>query len=138
MKSSSIVLPCVPFCRFVVSMPSMMKRFSEPDEPSIWTPPARVSWFAPAAVETTVEKSRPFGMRSMVSWLTVVNEAACLTSIRGVSPVTSTVSVTDAIDRVMSTLSNWPRESAPDIFLVWKPGRAAVTSYVPGGRAGKR
>ena len=34
-ESSSIVLPETPVCRFVVSMPSMMKRFSEPDAPSI-------------------------------------------------------------------------------------------------------
>jgi hypothetical protein len=73
-------------------MPSTMKRFSEPLAPSTWMPPAYASWLVPGAWLTTDVKSRPRGIFSMISLLTVAKDAFCLTSISGDSPVTSTVS----------------------------------------------
>ena len=61
MNSARIGTALVPTCGLVVSMPSMTKRFSEPDEPSIEMPPACDSFAAPAACATTSVKSRPRG-----------------------------------------------------------------------------
>jgi hypothetical protein len=102
-------------------MPSMMNRFSEPDDPSTWMPPERLSSCAPAAVETTDAKSRPFGIRSMTSWLTVVNEAACLTSMSGDSPVTWMVSATPATASVKSIFRNPPTLRMASDFAALKP-----------------
>ena len=130
MKSTSIVLPDTPLNTLVVSMPSMMNRFSEPDAPSICaSPPALDSACAPGAVWMTDVKSRPFGMRSMTSFPIVANDAFCLTSISGDSAVTCTVSVTVATLSVRFTESNWPRESVTAATLAGaKPDRLAVTS----------
>ena len=51
---------------FVVSMPSTMNLFSEPLAPSTWMPPATLHCWCRAPVATTLVKSRPFGIRSMV------------------------------------------------------------------------
>jgi hypothetical protein len=49
MNSARIGTALVPTCGLVVSMPSMMKRFSEPDEPLTEIPPACDSLAVPAA-----------------------------------------------------------------------------------------
>ena len=67
MNSARIGTALVPTCGLVVSMPSMMKRFSEPDEPLIEIPPACDSFAAPAAWPTTSVKSRPRGTYSIRS-----------------------------------------------------------------------
>ncbi len=74
-------------------MPSMTKRFSAPEEPSIEMPPACDSSEAPAACATTSVKSRPRGMRSMRSREMLVVVAAEVRSIATDSPVTVIVSV---------------------------------------------
>ena len=51
-------------CGSVVSTPSMTKRFSEPEAPSIEMPPRNASLVTPGAWVTTVVKSRPFGRRA--------------------------------------------------------------------------
>jgi hypothetical protein len=126
MKSTSIVLPETPFCRPVVSMPSMMNRFSDPDAPSIWVPPAFDSALAPGATWMTSVKSRPFGMRSIISLVTVAKAAFCLTSMSGDSPVTCTVSATPPTDIVMSILSSRPSDRTALIFCAVKPCSVAV------------
>jgi hypothetical protein len=109
-------------------MPSMMKRFSEPDDPSIWMPPLRDSSCAPGANETTEVKSRPFGSRSMSSLWMLANAAFCLVSMSGDSPVTSTVSETPAIESVKVTLRSWPSARSTKAFEGAKPSSVAVTS----------
>ena len=54
-------LPCMPDCGLVVSMPSMMKRFSPAVAPSIEMPFDLASKLAPGACVTMVLKSRPLG-----------------------------------------------------------------------------
>ncbi len=102
-------------------------------------PPAYDSAFVPGATATMEVKSRPFGIRSIVSFWIDANEAFCLTSMRGDSPVTCTVSARPATSRAMSTVSSLPSSiTALPIFAVLKPCSVAVTSYTPGGTAGNR
>ena len=97
-----------PVCSAVVSMPSTMKRFSEPDAPSIMMPPPRPSCCVPGAELTTCVKSRPFGMRSMRSdWMLSV-DAFCLTSMIGDSAITWTDSDSAATAIPKSTLRICP------------------------------
>ena len=86
----------------------------------------------------TSVKSRPFGILLIVSLWIDENDAFCLTSMRGDSPVTWTVSATPPTPSVSARLMVWPRVSDAWDFAVLKPWRVADTSYTPGGSAGKR
>ena len=127
-KSARRGTALVPIWGLVVSMPSMTKRFSEPEEPSIEMPPACDSFVAPAAWETTSVKSRPRGMRSMRSreMLVVVEDEVM--SIALDSPTTLTVSVTVARPRVKSTLAVLPTVRSTELSPVAKPEREALTT----------
>ena len=124
-----MVFPDVPFCRFVVSMPSMMKRFSEPDAPSIWMAhpapqfPDLDSCCAPGARRKIVAKSRPLGIRSMVSFDIDVEAEFPFVSMSGeASAVTVTASATPASARTRSTVKFLPRSTTTsDGLPAWKP-----------------
>ncbi len=65
----------------------------------------------------------------MVASLTVVNEAACLVSISGDSPVTCTVSDTPPTASVRLTVINWPSARTVSSTLAGlKPWSVAVTT----------
>ena len=89
-------LPDTPLCRFVVSTPSTMNRFSPALAPSIDRPPSLPSLLAPGACVTRVVKSRPFGSRSICSLRMLVARALCFVSISGDSAETCTFSATPA------------------------------------------
>ncbi len=69
-------------------MPSTMKRFSEPEAPSIMIPPPRLSCWVPGAELMTWVKSRPLGIKSIRSAPMLSTAAFCLTSMIGDSAVT--------------------------------------------------
>ncbi len=71
-----------------MSTPSIRNRLSAPLAPSIWMPRFLASLVIPGAEVTSAAKSRPFGMRSMVSAWTFAPAVFCLTSMSGDSPVT--------------------------------------------------
>ncbi len=74
-------------------------------------PPPRLSSFVPGAVVMTLVKSRPFGIRSMMSFWMLADAAFCLTSMSGDSAVTCTASFTPAIASVKLTFSTCPSDS---------------------------
>ncbi len=94
-----------------MSTPSITKRLSAPLAPSIWMPRLRDSLVMPGAQVTSGTKSRPFGMRSMISACTFAPAAFCLTSISGDSAVTFTFSVTPPTASERSTLRICPSSS---------------------------
>ncbi len=68
-----------------------------------------------------------------------VEFAFCLTSIKGDSAVTCTLSLMEANASDRSILRIWPSESRTSVtLLAVNPDSDAVISYVPGGSAGKR
>ncbi len=110
MKSVIICWPESPSCGWVVSTPSMTKRFSEPEAPSIEMPPSMsVSWEAPAACATIEVKSRPLGSSEICSEAIVAVVEFSPTAIWTRSPVTTTVSMTELILRVTFTVALSPR-----------------------------
>ncbi len=139
MKSGATRRVDKPVATLVVSTPSTTKRLSAPLPPSTWMPRLRDSSLIPGADVTTPVKSRPFGIRSMISAATFAPAAFCLTSMSGASPVTVTVSATPATPTVRSTFRISPSSSRMlSCFDGWKPCSVAVTWYTPGGSAGNR
>ncbi len=130
--------PCVPFCRFVVSMPSTMNRFSLALAPSIEMPPSLAfSLLAPGAWLTIDAKSRPFGSRSICSPRMLVLRALCLTSTSGDSAVTWTLSATPATLSAKSTFLIWPRVSGTS-GTVTALNPASCRRHVPDSRRERR
>jgi len=107
-----------------------MKRFSDAEAPSIIVPPPRTALASvPGALLRTDVKSRPFGMRSMMSAWMLTAAAFALTSMSGDSAVTCTDSVMPAMGSAKSTFSVCPRLSwMSETFLVVNPDRVADTS----------
>ena len=113
-------------------MPSMMKRFSDPEAPSICVPPALPSCCAPGACRrmvVKVVKSRPLGMRSIVSFDIEVEAEFPFVSMSGeASAVTVTASARPASARTRSIVRFLPSSSTTsEGFPVWKPWRVAET-----------
>ena len=115
----------------VDSAPSMIQRFSPPDEPSIMIAfvPDLASMFAPDAWVTSETKSRPLGILSISSARIEVERALCVMAISGDSATTWTVSVSPPGLRVKGMLSCWPRRRSMFCTLAGpKPDRVAVIS----------
>ena len=123
----------------VVSVPSMMKRFSAALAPSMEMPPDLGSWLAPGAWVTRVVKSRPLGSFAICSSRRFVERPLCLTSMSGASPTICTTSAIAPTESVRFTCSVWPSAMlTPLTFAGRKPGRLAVTSQEPGATLGNR
>ena len=113
----------------LVSMPSMTYLFSDEEAPSMESPPALKSMFAPEAWVARVVKSRPLGMMSMNSSRMLVARWVLETSTTGASPVTVMTSSIALTLRAMSTFRVWPRaRRTSGTLTVVKPERLAVTS----------
>ena len=83
--------------------------------------------------------SRPLGSDWSCSSLKFCCTRVVDVSITGDSPVTVTVSCSDATaSSTLSVAVNPSRISTPSFFRVLKPGISNVSVYVPGGMAGKR
>ncbi len=74
-------------------------------------PRFRDSLVIPGAEVTTAAKSRPLGIRSMISACTFAPATFCLTSMSGDSAVTLTFSETPPTASARSILSTWPSSS---------------------------
>src|SRR5882672_1604861 len=138
-KSASRSLSDAPPIMSVVSMPSMMNRFSAPEEPSIMMPFDLNSWLAPGACTTSDEKSRLCGSSSICSARMLAARALDFTSTSGDSPSTVTTSLTPASDKEKSTDLMEPSETTTfETLEGLKLARVAVISYAPGSTDGKR
>ncbi len=128
MKSVTMFWPDRPSCGWVVSTPSMMKRFSEPEAPSTVMPPAIDSLEAPAAWATTEVKSRPRGRSSSSSRRMLVAIADLVTSMTTFSAATVMASSKEPGCRVKLTLRSLPRvSSTPGTSAVTKPSSFAAS-----------
>ena len=123
----------------VVSIPSIITRFSAPVDPSMAMPPALRSSFAPGACAAIVVKSRPRGSRSNTSLEKLVARIACVIARRGEPATTSTRSAMPAGRSVRSIVTWAPSTSATSATLaVSNPSSRAALQYSPGGSAGYR
>ena len=121
--------PETPSCGWVVSTPSMTKRFSEPEAPSIEMPPRKPSWAAPAACVATPVKSRPLGSSSICSALIEAAVAELLTSTWPASPTTLIVSETAPTSSVTFAVTVSPRRTATFVTSAGlKPSSFAITT----------
>ena len=115
----------------VDSAPSMIQRFSPPDEPSIMIAfvPDLASMFAPEAWVMIDTKSRPFGIFWISSSRIEVDRALWEIAMSGDSATTCTVSDIAPGLRVRLIGRSWPRRRSTFCTLAGaKPDRFAVIS----------
>src|ERR1035438_3696502 len=115
--------------------PLTVKTLSYDAPPLIVTVPLGPFVFIPGVRRTELRSVRVTGSLSMVSAERVV--AACdVWETVSLCAATVTAVVTPAMASLTFIGTSWPDESFGVLVTVWKPDRAMVTVYSPGGRLG--